>query len=603
MRQDQIAVFVGGRYEVLGLIATGGMGEVHEARDTVLDRPVALKVMRGGDASFLDRFRREATNAARLQHPNIVQVYDFGQDPAGSAYMAMERIDGQTLRELLSARGRLPSGLAARIGAQVCQALEHAHRAGVLHRDVKPENIFITPEGEAKVFDFGLSRALAESGATQGGQLFGTPHYLAPEQVEGGTADARADIYSLGIVLFEMLTGRPPFTGDSPAAVAMRRIAQDVPFPSELDPGLPKELDWIVGRATARRPGDRYAGAAAMGAALSAVRDPEAGTPRGIVQHTAAIPLEAEPTIRLPRGTRTARRRRRMTLRRFRWVALAVVLTMMAGAVPFAVRALQRMDVPDVTGLSRATAARAIQAAGLDARVDFANHDRVPQGAVIRTVPPAGTSLRRGSDVSVVVSLGPVTVNVPDMRGKDARAARRTLEDRGFRVALRRVFHATVPKGRVVGQDPDPGVLVRDGSTITLRISQGPERIEVPKVVGRDEFAARRILEDAGFEISAAEEFADAPRGEVVEQSPEPGQEVAKGTRVRIVVSKGPPPVAVPNLRCMSRNQARETLAARDLKISFEGSGSRVVDQDPTPGGKIPRGSTVTAFLGAGAYC
>ncbi|TMK54434.1 MAG: serine/threonine protein kinase [Actinobacteria bacterium] len=335
-----VAGLIGDRYEITGLIASGGMGAVYRARDKVLDRTVAVKVLKNGgdDPEFVAKFKAEATNAARLSHPNIVQVFDFGYEN-GQPYMAMEFVDGQNLREILSARHVLRPDVAARIALQVASALEHARRNGLMHRDIKPENILITTDGVVKVADFGLSRALAESRATQANVLMGTAAYLAPEQVQGETVDHRADIYSLGIVLFEMLTGKLPFGGDSPVVVAYKRVAEDVPSAMSINPGVPRELDVIVARATGRAASSRFATAGQMVEALreQAPRS-DTGDIGGLVHHTQAIPIVGQETIAVQRRGGGAegparRSKQKRDLRRPRWLALLLLLSVIAATI------------------------------------------------------------------------------------------------------------------------------------------------------------------------------------------------------------------------------------------------------------------------------
>jgi beta-lactam-binding protein with PASTA domain len=597
----RIARLVGGRYEITGLIASGGMGEVFEARDRVLDRVVALKVLRpglGADPAFVERFRREATAAARLSHPGIVRIYDWGRDEDGSAYMAMELVEGQNLRQVLAAAGRLRPEVAARVAEQVAAALEHARRAGLVHRDVKPENILLSPDGSVKVADFGLARTLASSRATQAGVVLGTPHYLAPEQVEGREADHRADVYALGVVLYEMLTGETPFRGDAPAAIAYQRLERDVPAPSARVPGVPPALDDVVRRATARDPARRFATAGEMAEALRvAVDRTDTGELGALVHPTTAIPVAARETVALP-----GRRRARLTRRGV--VAVVALLALVGAAIPVLVGTLRRLPVPDVAGMPKAAAQERLARAGFRVTTDVENNAQVPEGSVIRTVPPAGTALRRGSTVVIVISQGPVKVRVPNVRGRPFDEASRALEGLGLVVKRVDAFSQTVPKDVVIDQDKDPDVLVAQGTTVTLTVSKGKERVAVPDVRGRTEAEATQALQAAGLAVAVQRADSDTvPAGSVISQTPEPGTRVDKGSEVTIVVSNGPPRVQVPDVLCMTRRQAADTLAAAGLRVRFEGSFARVVDQDPRPGAVVPRGSTVVAYTAPGTSC
>lgn len=592
-----VARLVGGRYQITGLLASGGMGEVFQAHDRVLERTVALKVLRatlGADPDFVERFRKEATAAGRLSHPNIVQVYDWGRDEGGSAYMAMEFVEGQNLREVLAANPRLRPAVAARIAAQVCGALEHARRAGIVHRDVKPENILVGPDGQVKVADFGLARALAESRATQAGLVFGTAHYLAPEQVEGRGSDHRADLYALGVVLYEMLTGETPFAGDNPVVIAYQRVREDVPPPSARAPGVPDALDAVVRRATARSPDARFPSAREMGEALrSAVPRSDTGDVALLVHPTVAIPIATQETVNL------GRRRRRLTRRGI--VLIAALLALALGSVPVLVGALARVQVPKVTGLTKDAAVAALEKAGLEASTDFQNDSRVPVGRVIRQDPAPEASVRKGSTVTIIVSLGPVTVEVPKVVGLDYEDAKRTLERLGLEVAKVEAFSRTVVKGAVIEQDRDPGVLVNAGSTVTLTVSKGKEIVAVPDVKGKPEAEAKDTLTRAGFAVTVKREFSDTvAEGVVISQTPAAGTRAEKGSAVAVVVSQGPTEFPMPDVRGQDFDDAKAALEAKGLVVERQqvpGSvGDTVVGQKPSPGRKVKRGDKVTLF-------
>lgn len=596
----RIASLVGGRYQITGLIASGGMGEVFQAHDRVLDRTVALKILRAGlgaDADFIERFRKEATIAGRLSHPNIVQVYDWGRSEDGSAYMAMEFVDGQNLRDVLLANGRLRPSIASRITAQVCAALEAARKAGLVHRDVKPENILLTADGGVKVADFGLSRTMAESRATQAGVLLGTAHYLAPEQVEGHQSDHRADIYALGVVLYEMLTGETPFTGDNPLVIAYQRVRHDVPKPSDRIGGVPPGLDHVVARATARDADERFASAAEMGDALrSATPRSDTGEVSTLVHPTTAIPIGTQETIQI-------RRKRRPRVTRRGLIVIAAFAAALLASIPLLTGALAHVDVPTVDGALKADAQRTLEKAGFEVTSETENHPEISIGRVIRTDPAGGASARRGSTVKLIVSAGPVTVQVPDVRGLPYEEAAKQLTDRGLEVVKVEQFHQTVPKGRVIAQDQNPGVIITQDTPITLTVSKGKERVTVPDVIGRTEADATQLLTAAGLEVVVERIDHDTiAAGKIVDQSPK-GVKVDKGSKVKIVVSNGPPKVPVPDIGCKTRAVAADMVASAGLKIRFEGGGDKVVDQTPAPDTQVPRGSTVTALMGSGVYC
>jgi eukaryotic-like serine/threonine-protein kinase len=598
----RIASLVGGRYQITGLIASGGMGEVFQAHDRVLDRRVALKVLRAGigsDADFIERFRKEATIAGRLSHPNIVQVYDFGRGEDGSAYMAMEFVDGQNLREVLNANGRLRPSIASRITAQVCAALEAARKAGLVHRDVKPENILLTADGGVKVADFGLSRTMAESRATQAGVLMGTAHYLAPEQVEGHPSDHRADIYALGVVLYEMLTGETPFTGDNPLVIAYQRVRNDVPPPSARVGGVPPGLDQVVGRATARDPDERFASTAEMGEALrGATPRSDTGEVSTLVHPTTAIPIGTQETIQI-------RRKRGPRFTRRGIIVVAALVAALLASIPLLTGALAHVDVPAVQGATKADGQATLEKAGFKVATETENHPDIAAGRVIRTDPAAGISARKGSTVKLIVSAGPVTVQVPNVRGMKYEEAEKELSGKGLEVIKLEAFSPTVAKGFVIDQDQNPGVIITQDTPITLTVSKGKERVTVPDVIGKTEAEATQLLSTAGLQITAERvDHETAPLGQVIDQNPKKGIKVDKGSKVKLVVSNGPPKVKVPDILCKTRAQAAAIIAAAGLKIEFKGPDKFVVDQNPTPGAVVPKGSTVIAYMApGGASC
>ena len=608
-----VAGLIGDRYEITGLIASGGMGAVYRARDQVLDRTVAVKVLKNGgdDPDFIAKFKAEATNAARLSHPNIVHVFDFGYEN-GQPYMAMEFVDGQNLREILTARKILRPDVAARIALQVASALEHARRNGLMHRDIKPENILVTTDGVVKVADFGLSRAMAESRATQANVLMGTAAYLAPEQVQGETVDHRADIYALGIMLFEMLTGRLPFNGDTPVVIAYKRVAEDVPSAMSINPGVPRELDMVVARATAREATARFSTAGQMAEALRehAPRS-DTGDIGGLVHHTQAIPIVGEETIaveRLKKGEQPARPARgKRNNRRPRWLALLLLLSVIAATIYVIAGRTPSVLVPSAAHLSQSDATQLMESKGFKVNTQTQFDPTIPAGTVISQNPLAGAKAAKGSTITLYISNGPVTVTVPDEKGQLFSTAQKQLTNLGFTVKRLTASSDTVKLGYVIDQDPSGHAIVSKGTQVTLTVSTGPERIAVPNVVGKDQATATNMLQDAGFTVSVKQQADDKiPQGNVISTNPPADAKVAKGTVITMIVSSGPPPVKVPNLLCMTRKQAQDALTHAGLKANFQGlSGDtkRVVDQDPVAGSEAPKGSTVNVVMGYGATC
>jgi beta-lactam-binding protein with PASTA domain len=608
-----VAGLIGDRYEITGLIASGGMGAVYRARDQVLDRTVAVKVLKSGgdDPEFVAKFKAEATNAARLSHPNIVQVFDFGYEN-GQPYMAMEFVDGQNLREILSSRHVLRPDVAARIALQVASALEHARRNGLMHRDIKPENILITTDGVVKVADFGLSRALAESRATQANVLMGTAAYLAPEQVQGETVDHRADIYALGIVMFEMLTGKLPFGGDSPVVVAYKRVAEDVPSAMSINPGVPRELDMIVARATGRAASARFATAGQMVEALRehAPRS-DTGDIGGLVHHTQAIPIMGEQTIAVERRGDVAemprRARQKRDLRRPRWLAILLLLAVVAATIYVVTGRTPSVAVPAVTNMSQADATAALTARGFKVETQTQFDPGIPAGNVISENPPEGTKVAKGSTITLIISAGPVTVTVPRVKQALFKTARDLLTAAGFKVARVDAPSDSIEAGRVIDQDPNADTVVAKGTTITLTVSSGPALVAIPDVVNKDQATATNILQDAGFTVSVKQQADEKiAKGNVISTNPIAGAKVAKDTVITMTVSSGPPPVKVPSVLCMTRAQAQDTLKHAGLVANFQGlsgSNKKVVDQNPVADSEAPKGSTVDVVMGYGSTC
>ncbi|HEX6755779.1 MAG TPA: PASTA domain-containing protein [Mycobacteriales bacterium] len=587
------------RYRVDGPLARGGMSTVYLGTDLRLDRRVAVKVMAPAlahDPAFTDRFVREARSAARLSHPNAVAVFDQGAEetPAGRVvFLVMELVRGSTLRDLLHRRGRLRPDEAVSVLEPVLGALAAAHRAGLVHRDVKPENVLLSADGTVKVADFGLARAVAApSTSTQAGVVLGTVAYVAPEQVRTGSADARTDVYSAGILLYELLTGVPPYTGDSALAVAYRHVHDDVPPPSAAVPGIGPALDELVLRATRREPGGRPADAGAFLAELAMTRtdlglrrvpipsiapaEPPARPPggpgspagrggpgnlgrpagpggpggpagrggtgwadadaTGLVAGgparagTAMLPAYREPPARhAPRGGATAAAPRR---RWGAWVALLsiILLALGTGAVAWWYGDGRFVQVPPVAGLTRQAAAARLDAAGLAAGFSSAPSDTVTAGRAIGTQPRAGDRLVRGRTVTVVLSSGPQLVDVPDVTGGDRGEAEAAIRRAGLQPVVIERPDEDEDAGNVLSQSPEGG-RARRGSQVTIVVSTGEDLVVVPDVIGSSVSDARRILEEAGFKVRTV----SLKIGNVVQQRPAAGERVRRGARVTII--------------------------------------------------------------------
>lgn len=623
------------RYQVEARLASGGMATVYTARDTRLDRTVALKVMHRNlaeDDTFVSRFIREAQSAARLSHPNVVAVYDQGDDD-GTVFLAMEHVAGRTLRDVLRERGRLRPREALEVLERVLSALAAAHRAGLVHRDVKPENVLISDEGRVKVADFGLARAVTASSHTRTtGLIIGTVAYLAPEQVERGVADARSDVYAAGILLYEMLVGDVPFRADTPIAVAYKHVHEDVPPPSAAV-AVPPVLDELVGYATDRVPDNRPDDAAALLADVVAVRrglpddtagDAFPGTPlapadseqtevlasrgREARNHTLVFP--EHPSGPYPKATGTGdadppepvepgagKRRRGRGL-----VALVLVLALAvtAGALGWWFGAGRWTETPQLARMSASAAAGKARAAGFETERVLAYHETVPKGSVASTDPAAGERIARGGTITLIVSRGPERHAVPELKGRSEADARKALAAAKLAVGeVTRRYHKKVAEDDVISTDPKDGKLLKRGAEVDLVVSRGLPPVSVPKVTGSTQSAAERALEDRGLESSATDAYhKTVPKGSVVRQSPGAGDKVAKGTTIRLVVSKGPPIVPVPDVRGKPVKQAEKTLEGAGFEVRVNhipGGGNKVLTQNPR--NQAPYGSTITLYV------
>ncbi|WP_267241202.1 Stk1 family PASTA domain-containing Ser/Thr kinase [Streptomyces sp. PR69] len=647
LQDPLVGQLLDGRYRVDERIAVGGMATVYRAVDTRLDRVLALKVMHpalAADASFVERFIREAKSAARLDHPNVVGVFDQGAEGA-YVYLAMEYVAGCTLRDVLRERGALQPRAALDILEPVLAALGAAHRAGFVHRDMKPENVLIGNDGRVKVADFGLVRAVGSVTSTTGAVL-GTVSYLAPEQIEYGTADTRADVYACGVVLYEMLTGAKPYAGDTPAQVLYRHLNEDVPAPSALVPGLAVELDELVASATARRadvrPDDavallsrvREARAALGDEQLDAVppqardqgrdRDrageadsvspeartsviprtppekPSAGASAAESGHTSRLDVPLPPPPHPP--GRPRQRGRVPVPRRGVLAALIGVLAVLGvGAGVWYIGSGQFTRVPALIGKTEQEARQRLEDAGLgvkEVRRDFS--ETVERGTVISSEPGTGERIRGNGSVTIVVSRGPEIVKVPDLRGKPLAEAERELKKTGLAPGVvTEEFSEDVERGSVIGTEPGAGAKRSPDTAIALRVSKGAP-VDVPDVVGESAQDATRELEDAGLEVKVAPERINSAEeaGAVARQSPGKGTEAARGDTVTLTLSKGPRMIEVPDVVGDKADDAERKLKQGGFKVKVEKNfpflGDEVESQSVDGGEQAPEGSTVT---------
>ncbi|NBM14906.1 Stk1 family PASTA domain-containing Ser/Thr kinase [Streptomyces sp. GC420] len=633
-----------GRYRVDARIAVGGMATVYRAVDTRLDRILAVKVMHPSlatDATFVERFIREAKSVARLSHPNVVGVFDQGSDGA-YVYLAMEYVAGCTLRDVLRERGALQPRAALDILEPVLAALGAAHRAGFVHRDMKPENVLIGDDGRVKVADFGLVRAVGTHTNTSTGGVLGTVSYLAPEQVAHGTADTRADVYACGIVLYEMLTGAKPHTGGTPAQVLYQHLNEDVPAPSAAVPGLARALDGLVATATARdpeaRPYDAVALLALARQARTALSDEQldavppgarAGAPAGagpedrtsVIPRAVATPVPARsaaddahllnrtsrlempppgpPAAEARAGAEGARPGRLDGRRGLFAVVTALLLIVGIGAGVWYINSGQFTRVPPLLGKTEAQAGKRLSEAGLDVRgVEQAFSDSYPRGQVMASDPAQGERIRGNGSVTLIVSRGPEMVKVPDVKGGTLAEARQKLKEQGLQPGLvTKAFSEEVPRGRVISTDPAAGSERKPDTAVAILVSRGAP-VEVPDVVGKSVADATAELADAGLEAEVSSEpvFSVEEKDTIAKQSPGGGAEVGEGDRIRLTVSKGPQLVEVPDVEGLSEDKAVAELEAAGFEVEVQRwfFGDTVWDQSVDGGDEAPKGSTIT---------
>ncbi len=618
---------IDGRYRVLSRLGSGGMADVYLAHDQLLGREVAVKVLHhhfAEDQEFVERFKREASSAAALSHPNIVGIFDRGEWN-GTYYIAMEYVAGRSLKSIVRENGPLDPAMAIDTVIQILRAARFAHRRGVIHRDLKPHNVMLDEDGRARVTDFGIARAGA-SDMTLTGSIMGTAQYLSPEQAQGYAVSAASDIYSVGVILYELLTGVVPFEGETAVAIAFKQVSATPRPPSELNPALPPALDALVLRALAKDPIERYADDDELIAALQAERERlpallaggdghlAADLPTAYEPHTgimlAAPPAAAWPALEDHPPPEDEQRRRRK--RRILWWSLAALLAAaaIAAAVLLLLAPASRVTVPEVSGQSERTADATLRRAGLAPVPRLQTSPTVPSGRVISQSPSAGARVEKGANVAIVVSGGPATAFVTDVEGLTAEEALAKLRRAGFKARTKSEASSTVGTGQVIGTEPPAGTEKQFGSTVVVVVSTGPAPVKVPDVKGQQLSAAEATLTNAGLEVGTITKrtsSTDTP-GTVLTQSPATGTSVKAGSAVVLTVAEASKEATVPDVLGESSTLASSDLRASGFRVKTAHAPATepsqvdlVLRQSPSPGTKAPKGSTVTITLGESA--
>jgi eukaryotic-like serine/threonine-protein kinase len=617
---------IDGRYRVISRLGSGGMADVYLAQDQLLGREVAVKVLHhhfAEDQEFVERFRREASSAAGLSHPNIVGIFDRGEWN-GTYYIAMEYVPGRALKAIVRESGPLDPVAAIDIVIQILRAARFAHRRGVIHRDLKPHNVILDEEGRARVTDFGIARAGA-SDMTLTGSIMGTAQYLSPEQAQGYAVSDSSDLYSVGVILYELLTGVVPFEGETAVAVAFKQVSAAPRPPSELNPLLPPTLDAVVLRALAKDPAARYGDADELIAALQLERDSLpafAGTAMTAVE----VPLDyAEPPPSHPAtgslllaapaprygdengvDPEEARRKRR---KRALWAAAAVTAIVLAVlAFVLLSSSSKTVTVPEVVGQSEQAAGATLRRAGLNPDPSLAPSSTVPIGLVISQAPVAGSDVEKGAHVTIVVSGGPASAALISVDGLTAAKAEAALSKAGFKPAQKAQASTTVKSGIVIATEPSAGTELQVGSAVTLLVSSGPAPVEVPDLTGQSRTAAEATLTNAKLLVGTVTQQVSSTQAPetVLSQSPSTGSSLHAGDKVNLTVAQAPQEAAVPEVVGQSEALATKALEKAGFKAKIRSEATTVAEQNgmvlkqsPAGGASARKGATVTVTIGA----
>ncbi|MDD7941297.1 Stk1 family PASTA domain-containing Ser/Thr kinase [Actinomycetospora lutea] len=622
------------RYELGPALGYGGMSEVHGGRDVRLGRDVAIKVLRADlarDPQFQVRFRREAQNAAALNHPAIVAVYDTGETPTDDVplpYIVMEYVAGRTLRDIVKTEGPMEPFRVCEVLADVCAALDYSHRHGIIHRDVKPANIMITPAGAVKVMDFGIARALsdAQPAVTQTAAVIGTAQYLSPEQARGESVDARSDVYATGCVLFELLTGRPPFTGDSPVAIAYQHVREDPPAPSEINPHVPPALDAITLKSLAKNPSNRYQSADEMREDFYRVLSGEQpGAPMVMTEQerteymtgghpVAGVtgPVDQVDDFAEWQAEQAEARRRRGRRRAIGFAAVLALLAALAGAYFLFSPSANAVAVPTVVGQPQAAALQTLSTAGLRPTVVPVASTPEQVGQVVTTNPTGGLEVAPGSVVELRVGRGPDRVQVPDLTGQTANEAQASVQRLGLSLApvpQQREVDDASQIGRVLAQEPAAGQFLAPGTPVQLTIGRQRETLRMPDVTGQDRQTATTTLEGVGLRVDVTEVDGGGTAGTVVSTSPSAGAQVPRNSSVTLRVSRGNQgQVQVPSLVGQLPSDAVQTLVSAGFRggnlqrtsqsVNDPSQDGKILSQNPTAGSSADPGSSVAVVVG-----